>query len=136
MSLGEIEQIRQAGFEIGSASEMYVIRSAKGTRYYSDVDLHGVYRPDGSSAFDQAFASRVNCAMPGRAMVQHGPHDLWPERNLFEIAGPNAGPQVGGGKTLTALLPDGRAIAIQSLAEMKSLYRAINVDFNRLYPGY
>ena len=136
MSLGELEQIRQAGFEIGSASEMYVIRSAKGTRYYSDVDLHGVYRLDGSSAFDQAFASRVNCAMPGRAMVQHGPHDLWPERNLFEIAGPNVGPQVGGGKTLTALLPDGRAIAIQSLAEMKSLYRAINVDFNHVYPGY
>jgi hypothetical protein len=37
---------------------------------------------------------------------------------------------------LTALLPDGRALSIETLGEMKSLYRAIGVDFNALYPGH
>ena len=135
MTLGEIEHIRQAGFEIGSAQEQYVIRSANGTRYFSDADLHGIYHADGTSAWTNTLASKINCGMRGR-MVQHPPHDQWAQRNMPEVAGSNAGPQVGNGKSLTALLPDGRALSIETLAEMKSLYGAIGVDFNSLYPGH
>ena len=135
MTLGEIEHIRQAGFEIGSAQEQYVIRSANGTRYFSDADLHGIYHADGTPAWTNSLASKINCGMRGR-MVQHPPHDQWAQRNMPEVAGSNAGPQVGDGKSLTALLPDGRALSIETLGEMKSLYRAIGVDFNALYPGH
>lgn len=135
MTLGEIEHIRQAGFEIGSAQEQYVIRSANGTRYFSDADLHGIYHADGTPAWTNTLASKINCGMRGR-MVQHPPHDQWAQRNMPEVAGSNAGPQVGNGKSLTALLPDGRALSIETLAEMKSLYEAIGVDFNSLYPGH
>jgi hypothetical protein len=135
MTLGEIEHIRQAGFEIGSAQEQYVIRSANGTRYFSDADLHGIYHADGTPAWTNTLASKINCGMRGR-MVQHPPHDQWAQRNMPEVAGSNAGPQVGNGKSLTALLPDGRALSIETLGEMKSLYEAIGVDFNSLYPGH
>ena len=135
MTLAEIEHIRQAGFEIGSAQEQYVIRSANGTRYFSDADLHGIYHADGTPAWTNSLASKINCGMRGR-MVQHPPHDQWAQRNVPEVAGSNAGPQIGNGKSLTALLPDGRALSIETLAEMKSLYQAIGVDFSSLYPGH
>lgn len=134
MTMEEIAAIRRAGFEIGPQSEHFVIRSARGTRYYSDADLHGVYNLDGTSGWTREFASKLNCQFIDR-LIQHGPHDLWPDRLNRAVAGPNYGPQVGNGKSMTAYLPDGSALHITTLEQMKAFYGAIGVRWQSVYPG-
>jgi hypothetical protein len=65
-------------------------------------------------------------------MVQHGPHDNWPDRNNVGVAGPNAGPK----PPITAYLPDGTTQHMNTIDEMKQFYTAHGMDWNSLYPAY
>lgn len=136
MSLEARAELLKKGYKIASPGDQEVIRGPDGPRgYYSDTDLHGVYNLDGSQGWSPALLEKLKCHFFERG-VQHGPHDVWPSRNDRAVAGPNYGPQVGGkdGKALTAYLPDGSAVHVTTLEQMKALYRAIGVDWQALYP--
>jgi hypothetical protein len=134
MSLEARAELLKKGYKIASPGDQEVIRGPDGPRgYYSDTDLHGVYNLDGSQGWSPALLEKLKCHFFERG-VQHGPHDVWPSRNDRAVAGPNYGPQVGNGKALTAYLPDGSAVHVTSLEQMKALYRAIGVDWQALYP--
>lgn len=127
-------ELLKKGYEIASPAEQEIIRGPGGSRgFYSDTDLHGVYNLDGSQGWSNALLQKLQCQFFDRG-VQHGPHDVWPDRNNKAVAGPNYGPQVGGGKALTAYLPDGSAVHVTTLEQMKGLYRAIGVKWENVYP--
>lgn len=98
--------------------EHEIIVDPKGNRLYSDTDLHGVYDMNGQDAWSDGMKQRMNDAFLEN-MVQHGPHDNWPIRNDKELAGSNAGPQIGqkDGRphTVTAYLPDGTTQRMETL---------------------
>ena len=112
---------------------MELITGPDGSKFYSDVDLHGVYEVNGRNGWSVALQEKLNCRFVER-MLQHGPQDLWTDRNNRAVAGPNDGPQVGGDTTLTAILPDGSSVHIKTLQEMKSFYGSISVDWRSIYP--
>jgi len=135
LSAAERKLLTDREFSIGSPEEFEVIRDPDGNALYSDIDLHGVYNRDGTSGWSAELQAELDCDLFDRGVV-HGPHDVWPDRNNLAKAGPNYGPQIGNGKTITAILPDGQIVRATTLAEMKQLYQAIGVDFSRIYPGF
>jgi len=135
MSVAERTELLKKGYKIGSPGEQEVIRGPNGERFYSDTDLHGVYNLDGTNGWGDDLFNKLQCRFFDRG-IQHGPHDNWALRNNPAKAGPNYGPQVGGGKTLTAIFPDGTKMWVQSLEQMKALYRAMGVDWRSVYPNH
>jgi hypothetical protein len=136
MSLEARAELLKKGYKIASPGDQEIIRGPGGPRgFYSDTDLHGVYNLDGSQGWSNALLQKLQCHFFERG-VQHGPHDVWPDRNNRAVAGPNYGPQVGNGKALTAYLPDGSAVHVTTLAQMKALYRAIGVKWESVYPAH
>ena len=135
MSPAARAELLKKGYKIGPPGEQELIRGPEGERFYSDTDLHGVYNLDGTNGWSDDLFKKLQCRFFDRG-IQHGPHDNWLLRNNPAEAGPNYGPQVGGGKTLTAIFPDGSKMWVQNLQEMKALYRAIGVNWNTVYPGH
>jgi hypothetical protein len=135
LSAAERKALTDQGYSIGSPSEFELIRDPQGNAFYSDIDLHGVYNRDGTSGWTKELEAELDCGLFDRG-VMHGPHDVWSLRNNPSKAGPNYGPQIGNGKTVTAILPDGQIVRATTLAEMKQLYQAIGVDFSKIYPGF
>jgi hypothetical protein len=129
--------LRDAGYSIAEEAEYEIIRGPGGPNgYYSDVDLHGVYKVGGQQGWSNDLLRKLKCHFFDRG-VQHDPQDVWPDRNNLAKAGPNYGPQVEiDGKTLTAYLPDGRTLAITTLEQMRAFYRDIGVNFNAIYPNH
>ncbi len=80
------------GFLVAGADRCFVISSRTGTRYYSDADLHGVYRSwlPGVGAVDQwrvdstGLASTLNRGLSA-PLIQHGPQDDWDQRNSRQV---------------------------------------------------
>ncbi len=138
MSLAERTELLRKGYRIASPGAQEVVSGPGAERgYYSDTDLHGVYDLDGSPGWTPALQGELQCRFFDRG-IQHGPHDVWPDRNNRAVAGPNYGPQVGGPdqKALTAYRPDGSAVHLETLDQMREFYRAIGVDWNSIYPNH
>jgi hypothetical protein len=135
MSIEARTDLLNRGYKISSPGDMELITGPDGRRFYSDVDLHGVYEANGRNGWTAALQDKLNCQFVER-MLQHGPQDLWPDRNNRAVAGPNYGPQVGGDKSLTAILPDGNSVHIKTLPEMKAFYGSIGVDWRSIYPNH
>lgn len=135
MSLEERSALLKKGYSIGSPGEYETIRSPDGSKFYSDVDLHGVYNLDGTNGWSPELLQKLQCRFFDRG-IQHGPHDLWPDRNIKAVAGPNYGPQIGNGKTITAIYPDGTMQRIETLAQLKEAYAAAGVNFKQIYPKH
>jgi hypothetical protein len=133
LSLEERTELLRKGYKIASPGDQELIRGPNGEKFYSDTDLHGVYNLDGTDGWSQDLLEKLECHFFDRG-VQHGPQDNWVLRNDRARAGPNYGPQVGGGKTLTAIFPDRTKMWARTLREMKDLYRAIGVDLKSVYP--
>lgn len=108
-----------------------IIVDPKGNRLYSDTDLHGVYDLNGKDAWSPGMQQKMNDSFLEK-MVQHDPHDVWPDRNNLAVAGPNAGPK----PPITAYLPDGTTQHMTTIDQMKQFYQAYGMDWNSLYPGY
>ena len=108
-----------------------IIVDPKGNRLYSDTDLHGVYDLNGSDAWSPDMQQKMNESFLEN-MVQHDPHDNWPDRNNLDKAGPNAGPK----PPITAYLPDGTTQHMTTIPQMKQFYQAYGMDWNSIYPGY
>lgn len=108
-----------------------IIVDPKGNRLYSDTDLHGVYDLNGNDAWSPGMQQKMNDSFLEK-MVQHDPHDVWPDRNNLAVAGPNAGPK----PPITAYMPDGTTQHMTSIPQMKQFYQAHGIDWNSLYPGY
>jgi len=127
---GFVASLESKGYTVGSAEEGYVVRDAAGNAFYSDYDLHGVYHAaDGSQADHESVRSDLNAEF-GNDAVQHGPHDNWPERGAAE-SGPNRGPQ----PPVTAYLPDGSSVHLETVDEMRSFYDAHGIDWNGIWAG-
>jgi len=119
----------QKGYTIRGKEEIIV--DPKGNRLYSDTDLHGVYDLNGHDAWSPGMQQKMNDSFLEK-MVQHDPHDNWPDRNNVDVAGPNAGPK----PPITAYLPDGTTQHMTTIEQMKQFYQAYGMDWNSLYPGY
>src|SRR6202012_4925840 len=110
-----------------------------GKVFYSDTDLNGVYdATTGNSAWPDLSSPGEQQQLIGQLnkgfvddMVQHGPHDEWDLRNNLAEAGPNYGPQIGNGKSLTGYLPDGSAVNLDSLDQMRDFYNTHLIDFSK-----
>ncbi|MDP8982282.1 MAG: hypothetical protein M3O35_17025 [Acidobacteriota bacterium] len=142
MSENEKRELRAAGYSI-EPNEPQLIVDQDGSKFYSDTDLHGVYDLNGNDAWSNEMAQQLRCGTVDKG-IQHDPHDNWTDRNNKAVAKANYGPQIGprpgqesgDPRTITAILPDCTTVRIGSLAEMKQLYRAIGVNFGRVYPGF
>lgn len=91
----------QKGYTIRGKEEIIV--DPNGNRLYSDTDLHGVYDLKGKNAWSPDLQQTINDSFLEN-MVQHSPHDNWPDRNNLGVAGPNAGPK----PPVTAIYRTGR----------------------------
>lgn len=111
--------------------EQQLIVDPKGNRLYSDTDLHGVYDANGKDVWSEGLKQTMNDSFLEN-MVQHPPHDNWPDRNNMDVAGPNAGPK----PPITAYLPDGTTQHMNTMDEMKQFYTAHGMDWRALYPAY
>jgi hypothetical protein len=111
--------------------EQELIVDPNGNRLYSDTDLHGVYDLNGSDAWSPDMQQKMNDSFLEN-MVQHDPHDNWPDRNNLDVAGPNAGPK----PPITAYLPDGTTQHMTTIPQMKQFYQAHGMDWHLIYPGY
>jgi len=112
--------------------------SQGGKHFYSDIDVHGVYDTAGNDVTRQFWAELTKPQYRTNALqdlIQHFPHDWWRFRNNPAVAGPNFGPQVGGGKTVTAYLPDS-TVQLSTVQQMKALYTQNNINFSSLYPHH
>jgi len=125
-----VEEMDSRGYGVASKEDGFVIFNKEtGEKYYSDYDLHGVYDINtGKSAYSSSFKDELNKKF-GDEVVQHGPHDEWPDRNKKE-AGVNRGPQ----PPVTAYLPDGTTVHLQTIDDMKKFYKELNINWEKIYP--
>jgi hypothetical protein len=101
------ECYERLGYRVLHDQDSVLEQKDRGARFFSDLDLHGVYDADGKDAWGPGIWTALNRALGGH-LVKHGPQDDWELRNSPE-AKSNQGPQVDGadGKAVTAYLPDG-----------------------------
>jgi hypothetical protein len=97
-----------------------VVLNENGEAMYSDYDLHGTYDQNGNSTW---YDGREKDLSPDVAddetrLVRHGPHDAWDDRLYPSTGGKNAGPQ----PPVTAYTPDGEAVALSNVSDMKAFY--------------
>jgi hypothetical protein len=97
-----------------------VVVNDQGEAMYSDYDLHGTYDQNGNSTW---YDGRQKDLSPQVAddetrLVRHGPHDEWDDRLYPSTGGKNAGPQ----PPVTAYTPDGEAVALSNVSDMKAFY--------------
>jgi hypothetical protein len=135
LSLADRSDLLAQGYKIASPGEYEIIRGPNGEKYYSDIDLHGVYNLDGTDGWSPQLQQALDCELLDRG-VQHAPHDNWADRNNPNIAKANYGPQIGNGKSVTAIFPDGTMLQATTLAELKQLYQAMGVNFRQIYPNF
>jgi hypothetical protein len=132
--LSELE--KRLGYKIDPDTGLV---SQDGKHFYSDIDVHGVYDSAGNDVTRKFFNELIKNPQyrnsPLQELIQHYPHDWWQFRNNPEIAGTNYGPQVGGGKTATAYLPDS-TVRLDTIAQMKALYSENKINFSWLYPHH
>jgi hypothetical protein len=124
-----VKKLEADGFTV---TEDYLV-TRNGESFHSDLDLHGIYKgKTGQSADTEEVRTLINeKVFDGTKMVQHGSHDHWLLKNEFS-AGPNRGPQV----PVTAYLPNGQIKVIQTVEEMKVLYRAHGIEWWKIYPQF
>jgi hypothetical protein len=130
------QQEKQLGYKLDPGTGLV---SQDGKYFYSDIDLHGVYDSAGNDVTRQFFNELIKNPQfrnsPLQELIQHYPQDWWQFRNNPEVAGTNYGPQVGGGKTATAYLPDS-TVRLDTIAQMQQLYSENNINFSWLYPHH
>lgn len=128
-----VEDLKKKGYDVKGPEGDYLV-TGKGAPggYYSDYDLHGVYDLKGNNGYSEAFRDQLNQRF-GKELVQHGPHDLWPNRNRKE-AGPNRGPQ----PPVTAYVPRGdrkvERFELDTVEEMRAFYEAWKIPWDKIYP--
>ncbi len=108
--------LRKHGFKVGPAPDYLVLDIKTEAKFYSDIDLHGVYDLQGRPAWNDKLIEVFNTRLKDR-LIQHGPHDCWLKRNTAE-AGPNAGPQ----PPVTVYLPSGEMRYLKKPADMQRFY--------------
>ena len=127
---------KQLGYKIDPETGLV---SQDGKLFYSDIDVHGVYDSAGNDVTKKFFNELIKNPQfrnsPLQDLIQHYPQDTWQFRNNPEVAGTNYGPQVGGGKTATAYLPDS-TVSLETLAQMKALYAENKINFSWIYPNH
>lgn len=128
-----VADLKKKGYDVKGADQDYIV-VGKGAKdgYYSDYDLHGVYDLKGNNAYSEAYRDQLNQRF-GKDLIQHGPHDLWPNRNKKE-AGPNRGPQ----PPVTAYVPRGdrkvERFELDSIDEMRTFYESWGIAWDKIYP--
>ncbi|HEY6421460.1 MAG TPA: hypothetical protein VIX59_20880 [Candidatus Binataceae bacterium] len=130
------EQEQKLGYKLDPGTGLV---SQYGKHFYSDIDLHGVYDTAGNDVtrqfFDELMKNPQYRNGPLQELIQHYPQDWWQYRNNPALAGTNYGPQVGGGKTVTAYLPDS-TVQLNTVQQMKALYTQNNINFSSIYPHH
>lgn len=133
-----LDDLRAKGYVPDPARDDILVKDGK--FFYSDTDLGGVYDAYGNNVWPQmkdqlekGLIRDLNTKFVDDA-IQHGPHDVFPGRNI--PTSPAYGPQVGNGKSLTAYLFDGSACNISSLQEMRAFYASRGIDFANIYPEF
>ncbi len=144
-----VKQLDREGYTVAGPADGFIVKRGRNA-YHSDYDLHGVYNKYGENVYSARWARHANEKLLKRnkhratatrgpdgkirdspELIQHGPHDMWDERNR-RAAGPNRGPQ----PPATAYMPDGRAVHLKTIADMKKFYRQHNIDWAAIYPRH
>ena len=125
-----VKSIEADGFVVGPAKDGYLVMDKQGNKFYSDYDLHGVYdKKTGRDSYSEAKREQLNKGF-GAELIQHPPHDNWPERNNPKMA-PNDGPQGNS----TAYI-GGQAYHLETIADMKAFYKAHGIPWEEIYPNH
>ena len=122
-----VDLMGKKGYKIGDPPDYLVMDKVTGTKYYSDYDLHGVYKEGGADAYSESFRRKLNGRMY-EEMVQHGPQDQWPKRL---DPGPNQGPK----PACTAYLPDGTKVHLETIEDMKAFYKEHGISWENVWNG-
>jgi len=133
------------GFLVAGPDKCFVLSSKTGTRYYSDADLHGVYRSwlPGVGAVDQwvvdstGLARTLNRSLSA-PLIQHGPQDDWNQRNSPSVAFNGVWIQNGAYGPLppvTAYLPEGGTAHLENRWQTKEFYLSRGIDWLKIYPN-
>ncbi len=133
------------GFLVAGADKCFVLSSKTGTRYYSDADLHGVYRSwlPGVGAVDQwlvdstGLVRTLNRSLSDE-LIQHGPQDDWDKRNSASVVFnhqliPNGA--YGPLPPATAYLPEGGTAHLETVSQLKEFYLSRGIDWLKIYPN-
>lgn len=121
----------------------------QGNTYHSDLDMHGVYGPDGRHWPEEDVVDKLNRGLAGSGRsrphnehllppsdlgarasdkVQHGAHDQWAQRN-DPAMGPNRGPQPGA----TFYRPGAPPIHTDTAGQYRETLPIVGVDPARVY---
>ncbi len=111
-----VKQLEADKFVVGPAPAYLVMHKVTGEKFYSDIDLHGIYDLRGRPQWDLFRASVLNVRLKDR-LIQHGPHNCWEKRNAPE-AGLNGGPQ----PPVTVYMPDGTLFYLRTDKQMQAFY--------------
>jgi pimeloyl-ACP methyl ester carboxylesterase len=133
------------GFVVAGPEQCFVLSSPNGTRYYSDADLHGVYRSwlPGVGAVDQWRSDSIGLARAlnrglSVPLIQHGPQDDWSQRNSHQVYFNNRQIENGAYGPLppaTAYLPEGGTVHLENRWQMKEFYLSRGIDWPTIYPN-
>ena len=127
-----VKKMEAKKLHVGSAKDGYVVTDDAGNMFYSDYDLHGIYNAKtGKDSYSLRKKKDLNKKFEAK-LVQHDPHDNWPDRNNRKNAGANEGPQ----PPCTAYMPDGSAVELTTIADMKAFYKKQNIDWDEIYPNH
>lgn len=109
-------ELGKSYFVVGPPPAYLVLDQKTRSKFYSDIDLHGVYDLQGRPQWHDSLKELFNARLKDR-LIQHGPHDCWPKRNSAQ-AGPNAGPQ----PPVTVYMPTGEMQYVKTRREMEKFY--------------
>jgi hypothetical protein len=145
LDASEAAYYQSLGFQVAGADKCYVLSSKTGTRYYSDADLHGVYRSwlPGVGAVDQWLVDSTGLARTlnrslSVPLIQHGPQDDWNQRNSPSVAFNGVWIKNGAYGPLppvTAYLPEGGTAHLENQWQMKEFYLSRGIDWLKIYPN-
>ncbi len=129
-----VEMLDNKGLKVDPSRDHIIVDKKTGEAFYSDLDLHGVYDPKtGRSAYNEGFRNRMNDRFGGKELIQHGPHDEWPDRNKKK-AGPNRGPQ----PPVTAYIPvkgKVKKVWLETKQDLKDFYESWGLPWKERYPN-
>lgn len=113
-----VMELWNAGFAVGPEPYFLVEDRKTRAKFYSDIDLHGVYDESGKQRWTPALRSELLNSRLKDRLIQHGPHDCWEKRNSAQ-AGRNRGPQA----PVTVYMPDGNVYSLGTSAQMEAFYK-------------
>ncbi len=120
--LAYVEELNSLGYTIRDEADQFIVQRGS-TRFYSDLDLFGVWNADNlAPGFDEAFHEILNSAF-GVNLIRHGPWADYSMRASLDL--PNE---------VVAFLPDGQVVHLTGEDELSRFISAQELDWKSIWP--